>query len=153
MRYLYLSILAFSFSLSSCHSTKIVNYGVGQTFNKKKAAQKPAIIDQVEEMKENVTIKSIQLSGNILTMDITYKGGCLEPNFELVGSPMLAKSMPPIRRVVLKNTESSDNCEATVNQKLVFDLSNLAYQQEDGSEIILNIDGITENLRYTYTKK
>jgi hypothetical protein len=35
---------------------------------------------------------------------------------------------------------------------LIFDISNLAYKQEVGSEIFLKLDGVADNLKYTFVK-
>ena len=64
---------------------------------------------------------------------------------------MISKSLPPIRRVELVHLNNGDTCREYIEQQLIIDVSNLAYQQETGSKIKLQFSGIEEMIMYTFT--
>lgn len=109
-----------------------------------------ATVGKIPEHSDPLTIESATIEGNILTIEVTYGGGCQEHEFQLIGSEMIAKSMPPIRSIKLIHNAKEDNCRAIVPQTLKFDIRNLAYKQEAGSEIYLNLDEYKERLMYVF---
>lgn len=135
--------------LFSCGSTKIKGNGEGQSI-KMKAIDAKSELGKFPAGIDEPVLKMVKLSGNTLTLDVTYTGGCAEHDFRLVGSQMISKSMPPIRAVKLVHDAHGDTCKATVTRKINFDLTELAYQKEAGSEIVLQIEGLQEPVRWTY---
>ena len=109
-----------------------------------------ATLGKIPEHSDALTIESATIKGNILTIEVTYGGGCQEHEFQLIGSEMIAKSMPPIRSIKLIHKANQDNCRAIVSQTLKFDIRKLAYKQEAGSEIYLNLDAYNERLVYVF---
>lgn len=109
-----------------------------------------ATLGKIPEHSDPLTIESATIKGNILTIEVTYGGGCQEHEFQLIGSEMIAKSMPPIRSMKLIHNAKEDNCRAIVPQTLKFDIRKLAYKQEAGSEIYLNLDEYKERLMYVF---
>lgn len=97
-----------------------------------------------------ITIENAEIRGNLLYLDVTYGGGCEEHYFRLIGSEMIAKSMPPIRGIKLVHDNNSDNCKKLEKVKLEINIETLAYKQEAGSEIYLNIEGVSDKLLYKY---
>lgn len=95
------------------------------------------------------TINSAQIKENTLTLEITYSGGCEEQTFNLVGSPITMKSLPPKRAIALVRNSNGDTCRELVNKTLTFDLTSLAYQEKDGSQIYLLLKDYEEQLLYT----
>ena len=104
---------------------------------------KPAVSDMC-------TIERAKLTGNILELTVSYSGGCEVHQFELIGNPNIAKSLPPIRSIELVHKSNGDACKAKMEETLRFNLSNLAYQQETGSVIKLNLSGWKDQLIYTF---
>lgn len=104
---------------------------------------KPAVSDMC-------MIERAKLSGNILELTVSYSGGCEEHQFELIGNPNIAKSLPPIRSIELMHKSNGDACKKKIEETLRFNLSNLAYKQETGSVIKLNLSGWKEQLIYTF---
>lgn len=135
--------------LISCGTKKIVGDGDGQNLKKKTMSAK-AQVGRATDNYDPMTITGSSISGNTLTMEVTYSGGCAEHDFKLVGSEMISKSLPPIRAVRLVHNANGDNCRAVVTEILKFDITDLAYQQKKGSQIMLNIEGVAEPLKYTY---
>lgn len=48
-----------------------------------------------------VKIRTATISGNLMTIDISYSGGCEKHSFLLEGSSTIAKSMPAVRGIRL----------------------------------------------------
>lgn len=96
------------------------------------------------------TIKAVTLNANVLKIEIEYTGGCKSHQFNLVGSQMISKSLPPIRAINLIHTADNEECKQLINDTVYFDLKDLAYKQEAGSVIKLNLEGWKEQIIYTY---
>ncbi|MCX8485935.1 MAG: hypothetical protein ORN53_01925, partial [Crocinitomicaceae bacterium] len=75
-------------------------------------------------------------------------------DFDLTGSANISKSLPPIRSIRLDvkkiPVKKGDNPVAMLEQTLVFDITELAYKQESGSQIYLQIEGAKERILYTF---
>jgi hypothetical protein len=97
-----------------------------------------------------IDITDARIVGHTLYLDVAYSGGCKDHEFKLIGSPMIAKSLPPIRSMKLIHFNNDDNCRAYLNRKIEVDLRELAYQKEKGSVIYLTLDGWKERLTYTF---
>ena len=64
---------------------------------------------------------------------------------------MISKSLPPIRSVELVHLNNGDTCREYIEQQLIIDVSELAYEKETGSKIKLQFSGIEEMIMYTFT--
>jgi len=145
--FISLSILLFA----GCGTKKISGDGTGQTIEMKAAKNLKATTGKVPVSTSPVTITSARIEGNTMIIGVSYPGGCGEHDFSLIGSESIAKSLPPIRSVnLVHTTETPDNCKAMIMKTLEFDISDLAYKQEKGSEIILTLDGWDGKLGYIY---
>ncbi|HLP56423.1 MAG TPA: hypothetical protein VK151_15410 [Fluviicola sp.] len=136
--------------LFACGTKKISGDGTGQTIKMKTEKELKASIGK-SEMNSNATkITGVSINGNKMTLSISYYGGCKDHLFDLVGDQAISKSLPPQRTVRLVHTGEPDHCKAMLMKDLVFDISELAYKQEKGSEIILNIEGWKDPVKYTF---
>lgn len=99
---------------------------------------------------DTFSIQDVQINGNTLLLTITYGGGCADHQFEFIGSPMIMKSMPPIRSVQLIHDSANDNCKAIVTRIVEIDLKNIAYTPKPGSELMLMLKGWDKKIKYTY---
>ncbi len=133
----------------SCGTKKIAGDGPGQTLNTKPMTAS-STLGVFPEKNDPTNIQSAKIEGNNLILEVSYGGGCEEHDFSLVGSQMISKSLPPIRAIKLIHDAHEDKCKALIMKTLTFDISNLAYKQEKGSEIMLKIEGLKENLKYTF---
>lgn len=109
-----------------------------------------ASIGEIGQLSDPVTISAIRIEGNILFIEVSYSGGCNAHQFEIIGSNMIAKSLPPIRQIQLVHESNNDKCESLIKQTLEIDIKDLAYKQEAGSKIILTLDGWKESIEYVY---
>jgi len=99
------------------------------------------------------SIDTVFIDGNTMYIDLTYGGGCKDHEFQLIGSLAIAKSYPPIRGIQLVHKANEDNCRALVRKRLEVNIEEIAYQQEEGSEIYLSLEGWKERIKYTYQSK
>ena len=99
----------------------------------------------------SVQIIKSKLTGNKLSLKIGYSGGCTKHEFQVIGNPMISKSLPPIRSVELIHIANGDTCREYIERELIIDLSQLAYRKEAGSKIKLQFSGLEESIMYTYT--
>jgi hypothetical protein len=98
-----------------------------------------------------VQIIKSRIEGNTLYLKLGYSGGCTKHVFKVVGNPMISKSLPPIRSVELVHLNNGDTCREYIEQQLIIDVSELAYEKETGSKIKLQFSGIEEMILYTFT--
>ena len=111
-----------------------------------------AKIGRIErEQMTGVQIIKSRIEGNTLHLKVGYSGGCSKHGFQVIGSPMISKSLPPIRSVELVHLNSGDTCREYIEQQLIIDLTDLAYKKKSGSEIKLQFSGIEEMFIYTFT--
>ena len=145
----------------------ILLFACGTKKNSTKSKQKDTIVSVIEpdleimkikatigkfakESDPIISINSVEIVGNTLVLDVSYGGGCKEHQFEVIGSEMIAKSMPPIRAIQLVHHANGDNCRAIVRNRLEINIEDLAYQQKKGDEIYLTIEGWEERILYTF---
>lgn len=96
------------------------------------------------------TILSAEIEGTLLTMEIEYSGGCGWHKYKFVGNRAISKSLPPQRSVQLLHDNGDDQCEAIVKQTIEIDITEMAHRQTSGREIILNLEGYDEPLKFIY---
>ena len=123
---------------------------VNNNSNSEQTIKLTAEIGDTEVKSASTDITNVRLVGNTLFLDVAYSGGCKDHDFKLVGSPMIAKSLPPIRTIKLVHNNNDDNCRAYLMKTLEFDIRQLAYVQEKGSVIHLTLDGWKERITYTF---
>ena len=140
---LFLPIIALLFS---CGNSKKVTEEVSNSQGNKVVK---ALIGEFKKS-DSFSIKSASISGNKLLLTIEYTGGCTDHQFEFIGSPMIMKSMPPIRAVQLVHNANNDSCESQITEVLEIDIRCMAYNQNAGSEIFLTLEGWDEKLKYIY---
>lgn len=109
-----------------------------------------ATIGEINVPTDPISISDIRVQGNKLLIDVNYSGGCAEHSFSVVGSAMIAKSLPPIRAIQLVHNANGDQCKKMEMKTLEVDVKALAYQQEAGSKIYLTLEGWKERIEYTF---
>lgn len=109
-----------------------------------------AVIGSFLKHSDPFTIKNIDLNKNLIEIEVIYTGGCQVHNFQLIGSDILTKSIPPIRNVQLVHINKGDNCKAIVTEKIKFNISELAENHELGNKIKLKFENYSEIIEYSY---
>ncbi|MCY3722628.1 MAG: hypothetical protein OXG97_10440 [Candidatus Poribacteria bacterium] len=94
------------------------------------------------------------ITGDVLTLNVSYSGGCKAHNFTLITSGVFLESNPVQLQAIIAHNANGDSCEAWVTETYHFNVSPLktryqkAYRTETGT-IALNIKGISA-LVYTF---
>ena len=137
----YLFIIAAALSITACGNKKDSN-------KTEVVTKKAMLIDGVNDYKDNAstTINNAYISENNMVLDIVYSGGCEDHEFSLLGSKMIAKSLPAKRGIFLYHQNNGDSCRELIEETLTFDISDFAYT---GEEIILLLEGYKEPLTYS----
>ncbi len=103
---------------------------------------KKVIVDPNREIPQakgkTYRIKSYSIEGNILSIDVSYRGGCGQHTFELYSNGLLKKSLPPQIDVYLEHKKENETCTEDIKQTLKFDISSLKNSNYD--LIVLNIN-------------
>ena len=105
-----------------------------------------------ESTSDDFKILDAKIIGNYLHLNISYSGGCEKHSFKIIGDLLLSKSLPPIRSVNLIHYGNNDACKKLIIENLVIDIIDLAYKQEEGSEIYLSLKGWNEKISYIFKK-
>ena len=105
-----------------------------------------------ESTSDAFKILDAKIIGNYLHLNISYSGGCEKHSFKIIGDLLLSKSLPPIRSVELFHFGNGDACKKLIIEELIIDLRELAYKQEEGSEIYLSLKGWNEKISYIFKK-
>ncbi|MFZ5554947.1 MAG: hypothetical protein ACOZCO_17685 [Bacteroidota bacterium] len=139
-------VLACSITVMSCKTQS--NAAAGND----KDVQKVIVDDawsQPEDMME-VTITKAEISGDILTIDVSYSGGCEEHEFKLYFNGMYMKSLPPKITLVLYHNHKGDACRSIVDKKLKFDLTPVREKGKTTGEIMVKVYGLENAMSYKY---
>jgi hypothetical protein len=84
-------------------------------------------IDDVALYSDPARIRDIAIAGDVLTLKVTYGGGCEKHDFELYGWRGYNKSNPPQALLFLSHNAHGDRCEALITEVLHFSLSPLRF--------------------------
>ena len=148
MRYL-LPILLFFSACGTVKKTKPAN--MTEVTAPKAFIRQNETIDMGAELFQ---VQSTNIIGNRLYVIIKAHPILSVEDFDLTGSANISKSLPPIRAIRLDvkkiPIKKGDSPVAMLEQTLVFDITELAYKQEAGSQIYLQIEGAKERILYTY---
>ncbi len=97
----------------------------------------------------NTQILNATITDSILSLDISYNGGCKPHTFDLIGSKMIQKSMPPIRGIMLAHNDNEDDCRELIEETIKFNINKFRYPNQD---IVLKLQGYEPRILFTKTK-
>lgn len=105
-----------------------------------------------EFAKENdpFTIDTAYMEGNKLIVKAHFGGGCADHNFELIGSPAIAKSYPAIRAIQLVHHSNQDRCKAILRKTIEADVATLTDSQREGHVIYYQLEGYKPRIEHTF---
>jgi hypothetical protein len=86
-------------------------------------------------------ITSATLEENILTIHVTYQGGCQEHDFALHAATAFLQSIPPQALLHLSHDANGDTCKQNIEKQLSFDLTPLDPERDEpgGHPLLLRI--------------
>lgn len=108
-----------------------------------------ALLGDTKVETADYTIQDARIEKNQLILIVNFSGGCESFKGQLIGSKFLMKSLPPKRPVKFILKKNGD-CREFKTEQFVYDISNLAYKKEDGSEVVLLVEGFEKPLSYVY---
>jgi hypothetical protein len=94
------------------------------------------------------TLQSASIKGDMMTLVVTYGGGCKEHSFVLFADPRIMKSMPPQQNILLHHFANEDHCRALITDTLRYDLSPLRSGKE--GTVVLRLHDHKDRITYTY---
>jgi hypothetical protein len=146
-------IVCLTIAAFGCKSTKNVASAENpskDTVQKNENVVIAASIGRIDQASDPISISDVRIEGNKMLIDVSYGGGCAEHQFQVIGSPMISKSLPPIRSIQLVHVANGDKCKMNVMKTLEVDLKELSYKQEAGSKIYLTLGGWSQQIEYTF---
>ncbi|MBX7093970.1 MAG: hypothetical protein K1X56_04560 [Flavobacteriales bacterium] len=96
------------------------------------------------------TIDTVTLSGDILSITVSYSGGCKEHQFDLAFNGMYKKSMPVQAAIFLLHENNGDACRALLTKTYRFNIKSIRNPANGPGTVILTLQGWKERITYTY---
>ena len=116
-------LIILSFSLSSCGARykkgTITGTVVKESYNE--ISVKSNFV--IPEIPIDYKIISSHITESILTINLTYSGGCEEHTFELMFNGMYMKSLPRQGSLYLLHNSNGDMCKKLIEKELKYNLA------------------------------
>lgn len=101
------------------------------------------------------SITNVTRENDMLSIAVSYGGGCAEHQFNLIGSISFMESSPVQMNILLSHNANGDNCEMLIMKDLTFSISPIKqlYQQvysETNGTVILNLDDTEDPIVYQF---
>lgn len=112
-----------------------------------------AKVGEFAKVNDPLKIENVTMQGNLMLIEVTYGGGCKDHNFELIGSPAIAKSFPPQRGIQLVHKSNNDMCRALIKKTISIDVTDLIDNKQEGAQIYYNLEGYEGRILHTYKEK
>ncbi len=102
--------------------------------------------------KLDYTIESLSYNTkNILSIEVSYFGGCGTHNFDLIFNGNYLKSLPMKAGLFLKHTSKNETCDKKINTVLRFDITGLKPDKYD--KLKIKFIGSEQNIMYKTPSK
>jgi len=135
-----LIIIVFGFYLVSC-KPKIQKSSESDPQSAQATKSVASVVlnkDYIPSEKQTYNLDSTSLKEDILTIYVSYSGGCKEHSFELVTNGRYAESNPPQLIIFLKHDNNGDACRQLKTAALDFDVSSLKHPSAKSIKLNLN---------------
>ena len=129
--------IVFAFFLFSCGNSK--ENVKSESTSEKEVETPKAVIKKTPATIPHVEINSAKIEDGILFLNVSFSGGCKEQTFELIGSEIIMKSMPPKRTLTLLRDDKGDTCREWVTRELKFNLKPVMLDEDPTKQIIFVI--------------
>ena len=84
------------------------------------------------------SIKAVSLDGDIMSVTVSYSGGCEAHAFELYSNQRYMKSLPPQLNLFLVHERNGDMCRELIEQTLKFDIKGARYSGNGSVKLMVN---------------
>jgi hypothetical protein len=151
-----ITIAAVALTLAACGSTEPIQPGSPAAMSGPDG--QPVVVitnDRAAWPHDAFRFENVSIDGDLLTVEVTYGGGCVDHRFALVVGAEMMESDPVQMRGSLAHDANGDKCRALVGRAIVLDVSPLAqlwrdsYRQQSGS-LILHLDGWPTPIHYEF---
>lgn len=95
----------------------------------------------------NANISAVAIEKNLMSLSVSYSGGCEEHDFQLVGFDQLSNGKELQRHIILHHNSNGDACREFIQDTLYFDIKVLG--DSKGSEVKLVLEGYDQAIPYT----
>lgn len=102
----------------------------------------------IPDQNDAFTLDSATIAGDILTIYVSYSGGCEDHDFELFAGTDYLKSMPVQLDVFIKHDSHGDMCRALLMRSYQFNIAEIRYS--GFNEVILRFNKNEISVPYTY---
>ena len=102
------------------------------------------------------TINAATVQDDILSVDVSYSGGCETHAFTLVAEERFLESLPVQLRVSLAHNANGDTCEALITEVYTFNLTPIkeayrkGYRKDEGTIVLRLKDAPPSDLTYDF---
>lgn len=113
--------------------------------------------DSTEEWgADDFELSAAAITGDTLTVTVSYSGGCQDHHFTLVASASFLESLPVQLEVSLAHNANSDPCEAWLTEYHLFNLvpvkERFQDQYQDSGRIVLLLEDAPDELLYEFAE-
>lgn len=99
----------------------------------------------------NFEILNASIDGDILTLEVSYSGGCEEHEFNAYFNGLFMKSMPPKASIFIHHIDHGDNCRSVVTETLKFQLDAVKSPSKSSDyTVMVGMNGYEGFLTYKY---
>ena len=146
-------ILFFSFLLStSCNTRKNQQKSIIEKNQKMTILLEPTVDNSftIPDGKPDYIIQSAEIKDSVLTINLSYTGGCKDHNFELMFNGMYMKSLPRKASLYLKHKSNGDICKKLILLELKYNLSSILGEAKQAANF--NLYSYPDVLKYDKNK-
>lgn len=93
-------------------------------------------------------VVEVKVDGDILSVTVSYGGGCQDHEWTMYATERYAKSYPPKLGIFLKHKANGDMCKALLRETLKFNLKDVQYKGSD--KLHLQMNNYKEFIVYEY---
>jgi len=105
----------------------------------------------IPESNDDFKVSGVKMKGDILSVYVSYSGGCEDHEFTLHTNKMYMKSLPPKLGVFLKHNANGDACKMLKMDTLQFNMKDCQYPStEEDYTLILNMNNWKDPINYIY---
>ena len=102
----------------------------------------------ISNMGARYNLSGVEVDKDVMTMFVSYSGGCKDHDFFLVSKNEYAKSLPPQLTLYLEHDNKGDACRELKQDTLMFNISRARYPNQ--TKIILKIYNTDVTTTYEY---
>jgi len=100
----------------------------------------PSSFDLRKIQKDSFAIDTAFIDGDLLHLEVSYRGGCKEHDFTLYSTGAVLFTNPPGTETYLSHDAREDTCQKAIQEELAFDLSPLRERFDWDETVLINLN-------------